>query len=376
MKKKILNAISTIAMALLMFMLPVFSTLDCSINSRRQEEVTAQTRTVSADNSMIDYESIFNEYDDVNLTQEGSLTTFEGNQTLKLDELELEDEELDDETLEKLQGEEVTIRYKYTFDYVTDKVTLTAVMVETTSEGELNEIIVDTIEGKAFINEAGEIDAELDLDGETILLSELQDLGVVDNCGWFKKLWKKVVVAVVAVVVVAAVASAVVATCGAGLGACIAAGAIAGGVTGAISGGLISYSEYGKLDWRWIVGGAVIGGVIGAVVGWGVGGAVMKTPTAKTNRLIKAAKNGDLKFSKTVNNYYVSGERPYCNSNQLVEEIMKSKNPIQDPRSATGLKWEVEGVMHTNGMKEPIKGVWELVVDTKTETVWHLLFRT
>lgn len=242
MKRKILNAISTIAMALVMFALPIISTLDSSIKGRNYEEVTAQTRTVSANDSTLDFESVFNEYEDANLTQEGSLTTFEGNQTLKLDELELDDEELDEETLQKLQNEEVTIRYKYTFDYVTDKVTLTAVMVETTSEGEVNETIIDTIEGKAFVNDAGDIDAELDLDGEAILLSELRELGVVDNCGWLKKAWKKVtksvkkatktaigVVGAVATVVVPAAIGVVCAATGVGLVATIALGAVVGG---------------------------------------------------------------------------------------------------------------------------------------------------
>lgn len=213
-------------MALVMFVLPIISTLDSSIRSRKYDEVTAQTRIVSANNSMIDYESIFNEYENANLTQEGSLTTFEGDQTLKLDELELEDEELDEEDLKLLENGEVTIRYKYTFDYVTDKVSVTAVMVGTTSDGEINETIVDTIEGKAFINEAGEIDAELDFDGEIILLSELQDLGVIDNCGLFKKIGKAIkkatktaigVVGAVATVVVPAVIGVACAVTGVGL---------------------------------------------------------------------------------------------------------------------------------------------------------------
>ena len=47
---------------------------------------------------------------------------------------------------------------------------------------DLIKTFVDTIEGKAFINDAGNIDAVLDLDGETILLSELQESGMLNNC--------------------------------------------------------------------------------------------------------------------------------------------------------------------------------------------------
>lgn len=372
MKRKWLNEISTLILAFVMLLFPILSTASGSKNTKDSVDDIVQTRTISADEYVIDYESIFKEYEDAKLETNGSLTTFEGRQVLKFSDLE----ELDEVSRQELKGEQLKIKYKYSFDCVTDKVTLKAVSITETENGEVQEEIIDIIEGTAFINEMGNVDAVLDVDGEQYLLSELQEVGMIENCGLFSRLFKKVVVAVVAVVAVAAVASAIVAFAGAGLGACIVAGLVSGAATGAIAGGLISYSEYGKLDWRWIAGGAVVGGVIGAVVGWGVGGAVMKTTTAQTNRLIKAAKKGDLKFSKTVESYYTSGQRPYSNSTQLVEEIMKSKNPIKDPRSATGLKWEVEGVMHTSATETPIKGVWELVVDPETQTVWHLLFRT
>ena len=66
------------------------------------------------------------------------------------------------------------------------------------------------------------------MDGDYVLLSELQDAGLIENCGWFKKLIKKVVkIAVVAVTVVAVAATTaavVVATAGAAAPALVAAG--------------------------------------------------------------------------------------------------------------------------------------------------------
>ena len=138
----------------------------------------------------------------------------------------------------------------------------------------------------------------------------------------------------VATVAVAAVTVVVVATCGAGLGACIAAGAIAGGITEGVAGGVISYSEYGKLDWQWIAGGVVVGAAIGAITGWGVGSLAVKTPTAQTNQLIKLVQNGKLDFSNSIKNksYFQKGSHDYRQyyeqANLISQEIMKAKTPV------------------------------------------------
>lgn len=162
--------------------------------------------------------------------------------------------------------EDISVTYNFSYDSETNIVTLSA----TTKNGE-NTIEVEEIQGVAFINDKGNIDALLDIDGDYVLLSEMQDMGIIQNCGWFKKLWKKVVVAAVAVVAVAAVATVVVATCGAGLGACIAAGAVAGAVTGGVAGGIISYQETGEVQVWAVVGGLIGGAALGGLTGWGVG---------------------------------------------------------------------------------------------------------
>lgn len=104
-------------------------------------------------------------------------------------------------------------------------------------KNEQGEIEVETISGYAFINETGEIDALMDVDGEFILISEMQDAGLIQNCGWFSNLFKKIVVAVVTVVVVAAVAATIVATAGAGMAAVVGVSAAAGAVVGGVAGG-------------------------------------------------------------------------------------------------------------------------------------------
>ena len=246
MRKKILFSLSSVFLALI-----VAASCILCYNQKERYSTEAQVRTVAVSNEEIDYESILNDFEDGKIEKEGSLTTFEGYKPLKLaDFTELEN--LSEANL--TEEAEIKVKYNFSYDYETNLVTLSAQSVSETGE-----IEVDEISGYAFQNSVGEMDALLEVDGEYILLSEMQDSGLIQNCGWFKRLFKKVVVAVVAVVAVAAVAAAVVATCGAGLGACIAAGAVAGAVAGGVAGGIISYSEYGKLDWRWIAGGVVIG---------------------------------------------------------------------------------------------------------------------
>lgn len=344
-------------------------------------ETVSVVRTIDANSSKIDYQSIFDEFEDSKLTTKGSLTTFEGTKSIKLEDFNELDNLSDCDFKEK---ESISVTYNFSYDTETNIVTLSA----ETKEGNVT-VEVEKIEGVAFKTETGDMDALLEVDGDYILLSEMQEMGLIQNCGWFKKLWKKIVVAAVAVVVVAAVAAAVVATCGAGLGACIAAGAIAGAVTGGVSGGLISYSEYGKLDWKWIVGGAVVGGVLGAVTGWGVGtlmGAGSTSTTAATSvandgtadsvkSLLDTAKEGKLDFSESIKNksYFQAGSGDYRSyyeqANLISQEIMKAKNPIVE--SGTNyLKWVVEGA------KNSTEGVWELVIDPVKKVIVHFLFRT
>ncbi|WP_240000700.1 MULTISPECIES: two-partner secretion domain-containing protein [unclassified Photorhabdus] len=85
----------------------------------------------------------------------------------------------------------------------------------------------------------------------------------------------------------------------------------------------------------------------------------------------------ELKLTKTVKNHLNDlnkvGDRvrPYGDLRTLMQEIMDSKPPSTDPRGVPGvLRWDVAGMM--NGSK----GTYELVVDPKTNTVLHFLFKS
>lgn len=74
----------------------------------------------------------------------------------------------------------------------------------------------------------------------------------------------------------------------------------------------------------------------------------------------------NLNFSNTVQNH--TG-RPYQDYKLLINEIIESKHPIADPQGTSALYWEVEGSFNGNS------GIYELLIDPESNTVWHLLFK-
>lgn len=351
MNKKIINTISIIGVALLMLLSAILIAV-LYPKETRQLDLSLQTRTISVEQNVIDYESIFNEYDDAKLERDGSLTTFEGKQTIKLSDLE----ELDEVALSTLDDEELTLKYNYSYDYETDLVTLTVVQVETTGDGELIETIVDTIEGTAFVNEAGEIDAVFDLDGETILLSELQETGKLNNCGWFKRLFKKVskaikkvtktvvgVIGAIATVAVPVVIGAVCAATGVGLIATVAAGAVAGAAIAASTAAASTYQQDGKVDWETVGICAGTGGVVGAVasgVAYGVTKVAMKIAGAnasgpsknvKSYSTYKSFKQDYGKASDYIHDgewHHIVEQQTINNGSNAASNIYSSKNTV------------------------------------------------
>ena len=88
-----------------------------------------------------------------------------------------------------------------------------------------------------------------------------------------------------------------------------------------------------------------------------------------------------LKMSQTVQNHMNdvikkgpnAGQlsRPYIDSDGttlLLNEIMQSADPVSDTIMQSGLRWDVSGTFRGS------TGIWELVVDTSTNTVVHYNF--
>jgi hypothetical protein len=143
----------------------------------------------------------------------------------------------------------------------------------------------------------------------------------------------------------------------AGVGIGAAAGAVIGLTGGAAAGVVLAGSATAST-------GAVVAGAttIVATGGVGVTGALAKT----VDHLVKNAQS--LQRTATVMNNVAT--RPYINSTQTIQQIMRATAPIKDAGTTNGLKWVVEGTF--NGSK----GFYELVINPDTMTILHYVFKS
>jgi len=209
---KNLKRINTILIPLFLALVcGLFFCLTCyfkSSNSANPEMM----RTIEVSQAQINYQSVLNDFDNAKLETEGSLTKFEGSKTLELSDFEGLDN-VSESDVESNIGCEV--KYNVSYDAETNIVTLSASM----ENGEV--LTIENIYGSAFFDENGTLDAVMSLDGDCILLSEMQNLGMIENCGWFSNLFKKIL----KVTVIVASVAVCVATAGMAVGAVIAIGA-------------------------------------------------------------------------------------------------------------------------------------------------------
>ena len=172
-------------------------------------------------------------------------------------------------------------------------------------------------------------------------------------------------------------------------------GAAVGGLTGAALGCVLAKKlklkgwKRAALITAATAGGAVLGAFLGpyvAKLGKKIGAAVKKTmsctkrkivtwvqkakETIKQSRTVKRLINNasSLKRTKTVMGHKDS--RPYIESTLTIRNIMRAAKPEADSVLTYGLKWVVKGSY--NGKN----GLWELVIDSSTNTIVHFLFRS
>lgn len=222
--------------------------------------VATPTRDVELIEQNVDYQAILSSFDDSKLIIQNAKASFSGYKTYCLNEFDI----IDYISNTQIQ-ETITVRYEATYFDEDNSVSLTAIIVNTNGEE-----IKDTVYGVAFIDENGNPDAIMNFDGDYILLSELNNLSIIENCGWFKKL----VSAAIATVVVTAVVATVLATGGASLGAvvgvCALVGAGVGGTTSAIVGAIDGEVSFGQICANFGAG-LLVGGATGALTGFVVG---------------------------------------------------------------------------------------------------------
>lgn len=266
------------------------------INSKQINTATTIDRTIEVKQNEIDYQSVFDEFENPSIITDGSITTFEGIKTFDLANYCELDLVADTETGESLK---LQVKYSYAYDQDANVVILTAYLT-----GDDGEPIVDTLIGAPFVDENGNFDAVFECDGEYILLSELQDAGMIENCGWLKKAFKKVASAAKKVVkqvatfvcenadVIVPLAIGIVGglTGGAALPVLI-AGTVAGAVIDGTKTAVQTYKATGKVDWAATGISAGIGAAVGLVAtytGYSIGSALRpETNNTKSDNVKK-----------------------------------------------------------------------------------------
>lgn len=302
-----------------------------------------EVRTIEL-STQADYASILNDFDNSELKVDGSLTTFVGYQTLTLDLFE-EFDNVSENDIQQAEG--IQIKYDFSYNSETNIVTLSAKMVN----GDAIEI--EEIYGSAFINDLGNIDAVMYFDGEYALLSEMQDAGLIQNCGWFSNLFKRIVKAVVVVAAVVAC----VATAGAGIGAVIAVGAAVGATSNAVE----QLVDKGSIDLKEVA----ICGALGAIPvgGTAIAGAKVAAKTATTQGVKNAVKT-------TVSN--VADKAVKNLSSNSIQKLQKIGLTISNG-AITNKKTVVNGVTSFLDNSGKVIAKTYTVKNSKGETVTYLM---
>lgn len=230
-------------------------------NNGGSNGVDTPIRNVELVENNLDANSYFEKFDSYELYFSNDKVDFAGYDAIKLSEL-YELDLISDETIDN----KVLTKYSCSYDYENGIVSLSVSLID----GE-EVSIIDTIYGVIIIDEDLNYDVIFDCDGETLLLSEMEEAGMIDNCGFWsklKKIWNTTAGKIGTIVTVAACA--VVGTVcavvpGGQLVTAVCIGAAVGAIGGAITAGIATYLEDGYIDWEAIACYATAGAVVGAV---------------------------------------------------------------------------------------------------------------
>ena len=146
-------------------------------------DVSAVTRTIDLSHATIDDQNIFDEFENVTVSNQDAKVSISG--TKKFDTSSLS--EIDLISLETDFGKNLGATYNLELDSDTGNLKLGIQLI--TIDGE---VISDTLTGLLTTNKNGQPDGMFLIDGETVLLSELCGKEIIDNVGIFSKLWNSI----------------------------------------------------------------------------------------------------------------------------------------------------------------------------------------
>lgn len=331
--KIITSVIAFILSCVIMFTLAV-------VNPNTNQVVGALTRTVQLNKNTVDYEAFFNEFDNVELIldEDNNAIKFSGTRTVDAALFK----EID---LVSLSDEDDGVDVRYVFDYNADKNEFYLSIIADTEGGE----IVDKWFGVPFMGDDGEIDIAFATDDGVIYLSELEESGVLENCGWFSKLFKAVaivaaVVAVVAVVVaVAVVAGPAIVAAGAAVGSAAATVGAGGAAAAAVTTTAVAASA--------VTAATAVGTAAMATTAFAVATttAVVATGIAAASTIAYVADQSNHVEESKGNNGKTESGKENTNADKKVPDY-----PGDDASKQPGEEWKWKG----NGDPNSGKGSW------------------
>ncbi len=313
------------------------------ISNSNNTDLNTVVREVELSTNEVDYQSVINEFDEYEYSYEESKITFTGLQTIDATEL-FEIDFISDNNL----SNKIVTKYDSSYDYENGIVSLSVSLVD----GE--EItVIDTIFGVIVSNDSNEFDVVFDVEGEILLLSELEDNSSIENCGFFsklKKVWNTTAGKIGTIVTVAACVTVGVVCAvipGGQLVTAVALGAAVGAVGGGITAGIATYQIDGKIDWAavgcYAGAGAIVGGVASA--------ASFKLTAAIKNSFPKAKPANDMKSFDTytkfkseygkASDYVTNGEWHHIVEQQTVTKGINSANSIYNSKNTVAIPREL-----------------------------------
>ena len=274
MRKKIIKSI----LELCSIFVALFCVCICNTNVRSKNNAT-EVRTIQLEDKQINEATSFNQFDNYNLDYYDGFVDFVGYDYIKLSNLyDL------DFVAENDANDEVLTKYSCVYDYDNGIISLSVTLADDNETS-----IIDTIYGIILMDENSNFDVAFDVDGDVLLLSELQDAGLIENCGFWsklKKVWNTTAgkIGTIATVATCAVVGVVCAVVPGGqlvTAACI--GVAVGAIGGAVTAGVATYISDGKIDWNAVfaysLAGTVVGGATSAV-SYGIAAGIKNAITA------------------------------------------------------------------------------------------------
>ncbi len=254
----------------------------------KQEDLNAPVRDVELSCQSLEVDSSFKEFEDYELQIDEQCVNFIGYNDISLSDLE----ELDLISSDDI-SDNTTTKYTCMYDYENGIVSLRVSLV---SNEEIS--IIDTMHGVIIMDEEENFDVVFDCEGATLLLSELEESGVLENCGFWsklKKVWNSTAGKIGTIVTVATCAVVGV-VCAVVPGGQLVTATLIGAAVGAIGGGAMTagvatYIEEGAVDWEVVLcyagAGAVVGGVT-AVASYKITSAIKQLfPKSNPSSIVK-----------------------------------------------------------------------------------------